>query len=211
VPILLYIGLLIGAQAFQAVPRIHAAAVVAAIIPNIAAWAQGLMANTLSAAGTTPQQVGEENLAAAGVIYRGLLILGSGAILAGLVLGAVVTFIIDRRFISAAIFALVGSVLCFVGLIHAEKVQWNANGQAALGYLFVGLICLAFAATHPAPRESEEVPRATGQSRSAGEDAAREDVALGSAHAGRIPQQGAIPAQERGEPSAPADDTARTE
>jgi len=114
------------------------------------------MANALSAAGTTPEQVGENNLAAAGVIYRGLLILGSGAILAGLVLGAIVTFIIDRRFVSAAIFALAGSVLSFVGLIHAEKVQWNANGQVALGYLFVGLICLAFAATHPAPRDAEE-------------------------------------------------------
>src|SRR6185503_14185230 len=38
VPILLYIGLLIGAQAFQSTPRLHAAAVVAAIIPNLAAW-----------------------------------------------------------------------------------------------------------------------------------------------------------------------------
>ncbi len=37
VPILLYIGLLIGAQAFQAVPRLHAIAVVAAILPNLAA------------------------------------------------------------------------------------------------------------------------------------------------------------------------------
>ena len=36
VPILLYIGLLIGAQAFQSVPRIQAAAVVAAILPNLA-------------------------------------------------------------------------------------------------------------------------------------------------------------------------------
>ena len=39
VPILLYIGLLIGAQAFQAVPRLHAIAVVAAILPNLAQWA----------------------------------------------------------------------------------------------------------------------------------------------------------------------------
>src|SRR4029450_10847479 len=39
VPILLYIGLLIGAQAFQATPRAHAGAVVAAFIPNMAAWA----------------------------------------------------------------------------------------------------------------------------------------------------------------------------
>src|SRR5499433_2350284 len=39
-PILLYIGLVIGAQAFQASPSNHAPAVVLAIIPNIALWAQ---------------------------------------------------------------------------------------------------------------------------------------------------------------------------
>ena len=39
-PILLYIGLVIGAQAFTASPAKHAPAVVLAIIPNIAAWAQ---------------------------------------------------------------------------------------------------------------------------------------------------------------------------
>ena len=59
VPILLYIGLLIGAQAFQATPRLHAAAVVAALIPNIAAWGAGLIDNALAAAGTTAPEVGE--------------------------------------------------------------------------------------------------------------------------------------------------------
>lgn len=156
VPILLYIGLLIGAQAFQAVPRIHAAAVVAAIIPNIASWGQGQMANVLAAAGTTPEKVGEANLVNAGVIYKGLLILGSGAIIAGLILGAVVTFIIDRRFVSAAIFAFVGSALSFIGLIHAEKIKWDANGEVALGYLFMGLVCLAFASRHPTARIDED-------------------------------------------------------
>ena len=53
VPILLYIGLLIGAQAFQSVPRIQAAAVVAAILPNLASWGTGLIDNALAAAGTT--------------------------------------------------------------------------------------------------------------------------------------------------------------
>jgi AGZA family xanthine/uracil permease-like MFS transporter len=156
VPILLYIGLLIGAQAFQAVPRIHAAAVVAAIIPNIASWGQGQMANVLAAAGTTPEKVGEANLVNAGVVYKGLLILGSGAIIAGLILGAVVTFIIDRRFVSAAIFAFVGSALSFIGLIHAEKIKWDANGEVALGYLFMGLVCLAFASRHPTARIDED-------------------------------------------------------
>jgi adenine/guanine/hypoxanthine permease len=152
VPILLYIGLLIGAQAFQFSPRAHAAAIVAALVPNIASWASGLIDNALSAAGTSAAKVGEANLESAGVVYHGLAVLGQGAILAGLVLGAIVAFIIDKRFIPAAIFAVGGAVLSFVGLIHAEKVEWNANGPVALGYLFVALVCGVFALSRPAPR-----------------------------------------------------------
>jgi AGZA family xanthine/uracil permease-like MFS transporter len=159
VPILLYIGLLIGAQAFQHTPRAHAAAVIAALIPNIASWASGLIDNALSAAGTSAAQVGEEALENAGVVYNGLLILGEGAILAGLVLGAIVAFIIDKKFLPAAVAAAVGSVLAFIGLIHGAKVEWNANGQVALGYLFVAIICGAFALAKIPPRvpDAEEL------------------------------------------------------
>ncbi|WP_233558755.1 solute carrier family 23 protein [Micromonospora radicis] len=159
VPILLYIGLLIGAQAFQATPRAHAAAVVAALIPNIAAWATGQMNNALAAAGTSAAEVGDEALAGAGVVYDGLRVLGEGAILAGLVLGAIVVFIIDKRFARAAVFAAVGALLAFVGLIHGEEVQWNANGQVALGYLFVAVVCGIFALGKYPPRvpEPEEI------------------------------------------------------
>lgn len=152
VPILLYIGLLIGAQAFQATPRAHAAAVVAALIPNIASWATGQMDNALAAAGTTAAQVGTEALAGAGVVYDGLKTLGEGAILAGLVLGAIVAFIIDKRFWHAAVFSAAGAVLTFTGLIHAEKVQFNADGPVSLGYLFLTVVCVLFALGRPAPR-----------------------------------------------------------
>jgi AGZA family xanthine/uracil permease-like MFS transporter len=155
VPILLYIGLLIGAQAFQATPRAHAAAVVAALIPNIAQWATGQMDNVLAAAGTTAAQVGNSALNGAGVVYDGLHTLGEGAILAGLVLGAIVAFIIDKRFWQAALFAGAGSVLSFIGLIHGAKVGWNADGPVALGYLFLGVVCVLFALGRPAPREPE--------------------------------------------------------
>jgi AGZA family xanthine/uracil permease-like MFS transporter len=159
VPILLYIGLLIGAQAFQATPRAHAAAVVAALIPNIAAWATGQMDNVLAAAGTTAAEVGTEALAGAGVVYDGLLVLGQGAILAGLVLGAIVAFIIDKRFAHAAAFAACGALLSFIGLIHGEKIAWNANGEVALGYGFVAVICGAFALAKIPPRvpDAEEL------------------------------------------------------
>jgi AGZA family xanthine/uracil permease-like MFS transporter len=159
VPILLYIGLLIGAQAFQFTPRVHAAAVIAALIPNIASWASGLVDNALGAANTNAATVGETALESAGVVYNGLNTLGQGAILAGLLLGAIVAFIIDKRLVSAAAFAGVAAVLSFVGLIHAPKVGWNANGPVSLGYLGMAAVLLLFALGRPAPRvpDAEEL------------------------------------------------------
>lgn len=145
VPILLYIGLLIGAQAFQSVPRIQAAAVVAAILPNLAAWGTGLIDNALAAAGTSAAEVGSDALADAGLVYDGLKVFGEGAVLAGLVLGSTVAFILQHRFYSSAVAATVGAVLSWIGLIHASEVSWAASPQAALGYaLLAGVLC-AFA------------------------------------------------------------------
>jgi AGZA family xanthine/uracil permease-like MFS transporter len=167
VPILLYIGLVIGAQAFQVSPKAHAAAVVAAIIPNVALWAAGQIDNavvtaTQAAAALNPSvnlAVTEDALEQNSVLLHGLHTLGDGAILAGLVLGSIVAFIIDKRFISATVACAFGSALSFIGLIHGEKVEWNANGQVALGYLFLAAICAAWAATRPVPRvpDAEEI------------------------------------------------------
>jgi AGZA family xanthine/uracil permease-like MFS transporter len=144
VPILLYIGLLIGAQAFQAVPSRHAVAVVIAIIPNVASWAQGQVDNALAAAGTTAGKVGFANIAANGTIYKGLMLLGGGAVLAGLVLGAITAFLIDKKFFWAAGYAAGGAVLGFIGLVHGQKVGWDIGGQIALGYLFAAVVLAAF-------------------------------------------------------------------
>jgi len=145
VPILLYIGLLIGAQAFQAVPRIQAAAVVAALLPNLASWATGLIDNALSAAGTSAEKVGQEALGNAGVLYTGLKSLGEGAVLAGMVLGAIVAFLLERRFLASAIAAGFGVVLSWIGLIHGSKVEWAASPSVALGYLLLAAVLGAFA------------------------------------------------------------------
>src|SRR3546814_14480300 len=65
-PILLYIGMLIGAQAFQESPHKHAPAVVLAIVPTIAAWGTTQINNALGAAGTKARseerRVGKEGV-----------------------------------------------------------------------------------------------------------------------------------------------------
>ena len=144
VPILLYIGLLIGAQAFQAVPRLHAVAVVAAILPNLAQWGSGLVDNAYAAINTSAVEVGNQALYSAGVVYQGLRTLGEGAVLVGLILGTMVTFLLEKKFLNAAIATVVGAALSFIGLIHAPEVAWAANPEVALGYLLFGLVCVGY-------------------------------------------------------------------
>jgi len=105
-PILLYIGMLIGAQAFQTTPIKHAPAIVLALTPHLAAWAKlqidTMLGSTLNAAqarrgprrrqGRRRQDRGDlphfRNKACS---ITGLEVMGGGSILAGLILGR------DRR------------------------------------------------------------------------------------------------------------------
>jgi AGZA family xanthine/uracil permease-like MFS transporter len=69
-------------------------------------------------------------------------LLGGGAILAGLVLGAMAAFIIDRQFKMAAMWAFAGAVLSFFGFIHGETLGWAQQPLVALGYVLFGAVCL---------------------------------------------------------------------
>src|SRR5215218_8993464 len=117
-PILLYIGMLIGAQAFQETPKSHAPAIVLALVPHLAAWCKTLMDGALTAAGTSAAAIGFEKLGQVGVLYHGLEVLGGGAILSGLILGAIAVFIVEKKFAEAGYFAAAGAVLTFFGFMH---------------------------------------------------------------------------------------------
>jgi AGZA family xanthine/uracil permease-like MFS transporter len=142
-PILLYIGMLIGAQAFQTSPPRHAPAIVLALTPHLAAWCKTLMDGALTAAGTSAAAIGFDKLGAVGVLYRGLEVLGGGAILTGLVLAATAIFVIERRFAHAAAFALAGAVLTFFGFMHGESVGVGVTPSVALAYAIVAAFLLA--------------------------------------------------------------------
>ncbi|HQT68562.1 MAG: regulator [Rhodospirillales bacterium 20-60-12] len=159
-PILLYIGLVIGAQAFEATPARHAPAVILALLPNIANWAQSQIDGALAAAGTSAQKVGLDQLNAHGVVYRGMELFGGGATLAGLILGAIAAFIIDRKFTEAAIYAGIGAVLAFFGFINGTQLAFGNSAPVALGYALLALLCFGFGrtlrATDPAGMAIEE-------------------------------------------------------
>ncbi len=162
-PILLYIGMLIGAQAFQTTPVKHAPAVVLALTPHLAAWAKLQIDTMLGASMTAAQTVGGlaadkvgavkeaaiASLPQQGVFYHGLEVMGGGAILGGLVLGAIGVFVIERDFLKASAFALAGAVMTYFGFMHGEAVGigggLGVTPGVALAYVVMaaGLFALA--------------------------------------------------------------------
>jgi len=160
-PILLYIGALIGAQAFQVSPKVHAPAIIIAMVPHFAAWAAGLVDGTLSAAGAEVAVIGAATLENAGVLYEGLHLLGGGAILSGMILGAIAIFLIDHRFKAAAAYSAIGAGLALFGFIHSEAIgiTWDAiaaHVPIAGGYLLLAAMCLGYAYMYK-PTELDEV------------------------------------------------------
>jgi AGZA family xanthine/uracil permease-like MFS transporter len=152
-PILLYIGMLIGAQAFQTTPKEHAPAIALSFTPHLAAWAVTLLNGALGAAGMQFPAIhaGEfiGKMAQQGVLYHGLEVMGGGAILSGLVLGAIGVFIIERKFVSAAAFSAAGAVLTYFGFMHGEAVGigggFGVTPSVALAYAVVAIFLFALA------------------------------------------------------------------
>ena len=127
--IVMYIGIIITAQAFQSTPREHAPAVALAMFPALAALLVITVSNFLDAAGsavTLSDLVADPPPAIASL--PGLLALtgaNSGWILVTLMLTAIGVALIDRKYAAAAIWAGVAAALTLIGAMHAYRLEGN--------------------------------------------------------------------------------------
>jgi adenine/guanine/hypoxanthine permease len=155
--------MLIGAQAFQTTPVKHAPAIVLALTPHLAAWAKLQIDTMLGATVNAAQSVGGlaadkvgavkeaaiASLPQQGVLYHGLEIMGGGSIVAGLILGAIGVFVIERDFMKASAFAFAGAVFTYFGFMHGESVGigggLGVTPGVALAYAVVAAAFLAVA------------------------------------------------------------------
>lgn len=147
--ILLWIGIIISAQAFQAVPKRHALAVAFGLIPSLAAWALYLVEQTAQAAGVSLMDL-VEKLERSGLYLTGVFALNQGFLISAMTLSAVMAHITDRRLFQAGCWTLATAALSFAGVIHAYELTpfglrnvygINAAPPFSIAY-FVGAIIL---------------------------------------------------------------------
>ncbi len=149
-PILVFIGIEITAQAFEATPRRHFKAIALAFLPTIAYLVQiehGLMLGNL---GKKAADLSGELL----VSYRTTLVLGNGFIVTSLLWGAAFASLLDHKLRGAAAFLLICAVATLCGVIHSplesgamflpwappEQFVWHlAAGYGVMALAFLGL------------------------------------------------------------------------
>jgi adenine/guanine/hypoxanthine permease len=122
--ILLWIGLVITAQAFQATPPNHAIAVAVGLVPALASWLLVQIETTLRISGASLAGHADQ-FAANGLHLRGVIALSQGFLITSIIYSAVVAFVIDRKFKPASLWLLAAAVLSAVGLIHAYDLTPN--------------------------------------------------------------------------------------
>jgi AGZA family xanthine/uracil permease-like MFS transporter len=176
--IVLWIGIVITAQAYQATPRAHAPAVAIGLFPAISGWGVLILTMTLGAAGIAIKSSGlpatvlghPEAFALAGLHLDGLVALSQGFMLTCVVWASASTVLIERQFLRAAAWRGVGLTLSFCGFIHAGHLgpsggefdiglgtgwRWSVGyGLSAL--FFMGMHVWAQHSSQSPPPETEE-------------------------------------------------------
>ncbi|MEB3155808.1 MAG: NCS2 family permease [Cyanobacteriota bacterium] len=154
--IVLYIALVIAAQAFQVTPSRHAPAVALGLMPGLAGWGALLLKAGLRAGGAgTPAAPFSPalitSLKQADVWAAGAFALEQGQIVAAMLLAAMLVYVIDQRFRAATLCALIAAAASWVGLLHAWRftpadtvfhLGWGTGAPWALGYLAMAVVFL---------------------------------------------------------------------
>ncbi|WP_293369917.1 NCS2 family permease [Nevskia sp.] len=127
IAILLWIGIVMSVQAFDATPRAHFPAVVVGLLPGLAMWGALMLKAGLRAAGAGSEGgpgITEALLPAfhaADVWAEGAFALEQGVVFSAMILSAATVAIIERKFATAAIWMLVAAALSATGLLHSFR------------------------------------------------------------------------------------------
>ncbi|WP_428644777.1 xanthine/uracil/vitamin C permease [Roseibium sp.] len=179
-PVLVFVALSLVTNTAHAVRTDHMAAVTIAMMPHVSSFLVikwGSLMGALGATGATGMlALGDPQLTAAllqqGAHYAGHLALSQGAILTGLIWGAVVASVIDGRFRNAGGFTFAAFVMSSVGIIHSATLHWPEFSAVSMGYLIAAAFLFIYPIFHKeveGQEKDESAPAITGAQVTPGE------------------------------------------
>ncbi|CAF1148228.1 unnamed protein product [Rotaria sp. Silwood1] len=126
-PIVIFIGLVICTDTLAITPKRHYPAFLLGIMSIVADWAQGTIINGVTAAYsnfTVPNVHFSTNVTSAisSFSYHGLVNFAGGSQLQCIFITAIMLYMIDRKFIYAAVWSFLAGIFALFGLINASKV-----------------------------------------------------------------------------------------
>jgi adenine/guanine/hypoxanthine permease len=119
IAILLWIGIVMAAQAFDATPSRHSPAVVVGMLAGLGCWGALMIKAGLRAGGTPITAELLPALHAADVWAEGAFALEQGVVFSAMLLSAATVAIIERNFLRAATWMAIGAALSAAGLMHS--------------------------------------------------------------------------------------------
>ena len=138
-PILLWIGVVITAQAFQSTPREHAPAVALGLLPAIASWGLSLLRQYAGAGGAAEV---DRLIASTLPNLKGIISFAEGPLLSAMFLTALGVYLIERDFLKAFWWTIALAVSAWFGLIHSPAVGFGAAEGVAAGYTLIAAVVL---------------------------------------------------------------------
>ncbi len=141
-PILIYIGMLIGSQAFMHVPHKHFPAVILGITPWLADWGKTLIGNAVSAAGGNLAYISQDVFVQNGIYYKGFEIMGNGAIVIGVIWASLLVYMLENKTKQVIVLCFIAAILTFFGIIHSASVGIFMEPGIAIGYIFIAIIAI---------------------------------------------------------------------
>lgn len=145
-PILLWIGLIITAQAFQTTPKEHAPAVALGLLPSIAAWGLGLLRQFIGATGSAQDGTAINQLISTSLPgLKGILLFSEGALFSAMFLSAIAVYLIEKDFFRSFLWCIPLILFSFFGFIHSPDIGVCKGGPLPLAYtLFAASFLLIF-------------------------------------------------------------------
>ena len=147
----LWCAIIMVAQGFRACSPKHYAAIAMAMVPPVGDYLYSQITGAVGLAdiwtevlpsglsGYSPEVT--QMLLDAGVMWNGVPAVKAGAVILGLLLGAMTVYIIDRKLDRVGFVALGGAAMSLFGFIHSAALGFYPTSPYFIGYVIVAVLC----------------------------------------------------------------------